>query len=562
LFGFQLIRDEPDPLIEKAITLPVQDDGAVNIQTGSYYGVYVDLDGIVRNEIELITRYRSMSMQPEMTKAIDEIVNEAIATDDKGNLVELNCDDIGQPIAVQQAIRDEFDYILKLLDFGNRGHDVFRRWYIDGRLNFHLMISEAQPELGIQEVRYIDPRRIRKIREIHKQKDPATGIDLITKQNEYYLYNEKGMIGAHSNLGARIAVNSIVNVNSGIMDEKNTMVLSHLHASIKPLNILNMVEDAAAIYRISRAAERRVFYIDVGNMPTIKADQYLKDLATKYRNKLVFDSRTGETKDDRRHMSMLEDFWIPRREGQKASEIKTLEAGSLTNAMADVDYFKTKLYESVKVPIGRLVPSEGFSLGRSTEITRDELNFSKFVDRLRNKFATLFDELMRVQLVLKRICTEAEWDDFKEKIWYDFQKDNDFNELKEAELWTNRFNLLTMVAPFVGTYVSQEWAKKNILRFSEEDIIEIAGQINDEAMMGMANMGIMGPGGVPMFAPTDANKVTGAAPAGPAGGAAPANPILPAISAPSGPAGMNEEEEEELTRIKPKTHARTRTRSK
>jgi hypothetical protein len=492
LFGFQLIKAEPDPLVQKTFTLPSDDDGAVNIQSGAYYGTYVDLDGIVRNEIELIGRYREMSMQPELENAIDQIVNETIVSDDAGNTVEINCDEVEQPEPVLEAIRAEFKYILKLLNFGNNGHEIFRRWYVDGRLFYHLVINDAQPKLGIQEVRYIDPRRIRKIREIQKTKDTATGMDIIGNQIEYYLYNERGMIGAYSNLGTKIAVDSIVNVNSGLMDSKRAMVLSYLHKAIKPLNQLRMMEDATVIYRLSRAPERRVFYIDIGTMPTIKAEQYVKDIATKYRNKLVYDANTGEIKDDRRHLSMLEDFWFPRREGSKGTEVTTLKGGENLGKMEDVDYFNQKMYKALGIPISRLEAGTGFSLGRTTEVTRDELNFTKFIQRLRNKFSTLFDDLMRVQLVLKNICLAEEWDQFRENIWYDFKKDNNFNELKEAELLMNRLGILQMVAPFVGTYYSMDWVKKNILHLSEDEIIEMANQINMELASGMMNMGLMG----------------------------------------------------------------------
>lgn len=483
LFGFEISRrkNQQEDELNKSFTPPQAEDGAVVIQSGSYYGTYVDLDGVVRNEIELITRYREMSMQPELETAIDEIVNEAIVNDDNGQAVELNTDDLKQPDQIKNKIRNEFDYILKLLDFGNMGHDIFRRWYVDGRLFYHIIVDEKRPNLGIQEVRYIDPRRIRKIREIQKTKDPKTGMEIIKRQNEYYLYNERGIIGAHSNLGAKIAIDSVVNVNSGLMDSKRAMVLSYLHKAIKPLNQLRMVEDATVIYRLSRAPERRVFYVDVGNMPTIKAEQYLRDIMVKYRNKLVYDSSTGEIKDDRKHLSMLEDFWLPRREGSKGTEITTLPGGANLGELEDVKYFEKKLYKSLGVPIGRLEPQQGFSLGKSTEITRDELKFTKFVQRLRNKFATLFDDLLRVQLVLKRVCTEEEWKQFKEDIWYDFRKDNNFTELKESELITNRILLLQYVDPYVGRYYSKEWVRKNILKQTDEDIEEIDEQISQEA---------------------------------------------------------------------------------
>jgi len=457
------------------------DDGAVTIQSGSYYGTYVDMDGVVRNEIELITRYREMAMQPELETAIDEIVNEAIIMDDNGKSVDINMDEVKVSEGIKKKIRAEFDYILKLLNFGNMGYDIFRRWYVDGRIFYHLIVDEKKPLNGIQELRYIDPRRIRKIREIEKTMDRASGIEIIKKSREYYLYNDRGVIGTQSaNMGAKIALDSIVNVNSGLMDAKRAMVLSYLHKAIKPLNQLRMMEDATVIYRISRAPERRIFYIDVGDMPTIKAEQYLRDIMTKYRNKLVYDSNTGEIKDDRKFMSMLEDIWLPRREGSQGTQIDTLRGGENLGKMEDVEYFQQKLYNSLGVPVTRLVPQQGFSLGRSNEITRDELKFAKFVQRLRSKFSSLFDDLLRVQLVLKKICTEEEWQYIKEDIWYDFLKDNNFNELKEAELIANRIQTLNFVDPYVGRYYSKEWVQKNVLQLTDEEIEEMQAQMDQE----------------------------------------------------------------------------------
>ena len=482
LFGFEINRakSEKEDERNKTFALPQNDDGAVTIQSGAYYGTYVDLDGVVRNEIELITRYREMSMQPEIEGAIDDIVNEAIVYEDKGNGVEINTDELKESEQIKKKIREEFEYVLKLLNFGNMGHDIFRRWYIDGRLFYHLVIDEKSPQKGIQELKYVDPRRIRKIREIQKTKDTSTGMEIIKQMNEYYLYNERGVIGAHSNLGTKIATDAIVNVNSGLMDSKRAMVLSYLHKAIKPLNQLRMVEDATVIYRLSRAPERRVFYVDVGNMPTIKAEQYLRDIMVKYRNKLVYDSTTGEIKDDRKHLSMLEDFWLPRREGGKGTEITTLPGGQNLGELEDVKYFEKKLYKSLGVPTSRLEQSQGFSLGRSTEVSRDELKFNKFVERLRNKFSTLFDDILRVQLVLKKVCSEEEWKEFKENIYYDFLKDNNFTELKEAELLLNRMGVLQMVDPYVGRYYSKEWVRRNVLMMNDEDIEEIDEQIANE----------------------------------------------------------------------------------
>jgi len=482
LFGFEISRKKNQQKDEnlKSFAIPQNDDGAVTIQSGAYYGTYVDLDGVVRNEIELITRYREMAMQPELETAIDEIINEAIVNDNKGTGVEIDLDELKQPESIKKKIKDEFEHILKLLNFGNMGHEIFRRWYIDGRLFYHVIIDEKKINQGIQELRYIDPRRIRKIREIQKTKDTNTGMEVIKSINEYYLYNERGMIGAHSNLGTKIAVDSVVNVNSGLMDSKRAMTLSYLHKAIKPLNQLRMVEDATVIYRLSRAPERRVFYVDVGNMPTIKAEQYLRDIMVKYRNKLVYDSTTGEIRDDRKHMSMLEDFWLPRREGSKGTEITTLPGGMNLGELEDVKYFQNKLYKSLGVPISRLEPTQGFSLGRTTEITRDELKFSKFVNRLRNKFATMFDEFLKVQLVLKKICTEDEWNEFKEDIWFDFQKDNNFTELKETELLQNRLNILGTIDPYVGRYYSMKWVQENVLQMKEDEIEEMTKQIEEE----------------------------------------------------------------------------------
>jgi len=489
LFGFQITNEKTKKqeeqqdaknINEKSFALPQNDDGAVTLQTGAYFGTYVDLEGVVRNEIELITRYREMAMQPELETAIDDIVNEAIVMQGHTQPLTLNLDDLKQPDSIKRKIREEFSNVLKMLNFGNMGSELFRRWYIDGRMFYHVVIDETRPRDGIKELRYIDPRRIRKVREIQKMKDPVTGGDIIKTAREYYLYNERGIIGAHSNLGMRIAPDAIVNVNSGLMDSRRAMVLSYLHKAIKPLNQLRMVEDATVIYRLSRAPERRVFYIDVGNLPKVKAEQYLRDIMVKYRNKLVYDSSTGEIRYDRKHLSMLEDFWLPRREGGKGTEIQTLPGGQNLGEMEDVKYFERKLYKSLSIPISRLEMQQGFSIGRTSEITRDELKFSKFVFRLRNKFSTLFDEALRVQLSLKGICTVEEWDYFKENIYYDYITDNNFDELKKAELIQNRISVLQLADPYIGKYFSIEWARKNILNQTDDEIAEIKKQIDDE----------------------------------------------------------------------------------
>jgi len=494
LFGFQITnektkkQEEPKDIsniTEKSFALPQNDDGAVTLQTGAYFGTYVDLEGVVRNEIELITRYREMAMQPELETAIDDIVNEAIVMQGHEKSLTINLDDLKVSDTIKKRIREEFENILRMLNFGNMGSELFRRWYIDGRMFYHVVIDETRPRDGIKELRYIDPRRIRKVREIQKMKDPATGGDIIKTAREYYLYNERGIIGAHSNLGMRIAPDAIVNVNSGLMDSRRAMVLSYLHKAIKPLNQLRMVEDATVIYRLSRAPERRVFYIDVGNLPKVKAEQYLRDIMVKYRNKLVYDSSTGEIRDDRKHLSMLEDFWLPRREGGKGTEIQTLPGGQNLGEMEDVKYFERKLYKSLGIPISRLEMQQGFSIGRASEITRDELKFSKFVFRLRNKFSTLFDEALRVQLSLKGICTVEEWDYFKENIYYDFITDNNFEELKNAELIQNRITVLQFADPYIGKNFSTLWVRKNILNQTDDEIQEIDQQIAVEQQAAM-----------------------------------------------------------------------------
>jgi polyhydroxyalkanoate synthesis regulator phasin len=482
IFGFQISRAKEQQEIKdnKTFVVPQNDDGAVTIQSGSYFGTYVDMDGAVRNEVELITKYRDMSIQPEVESCIDDIVNEAIVTDGRGKSVSLYMEDLEQKEKIKKLIQDEFHILLKMLNFNNMGHEIFRRWYIDGRLFYHVIVDEKKMNEGIQELRLIDPRRIRKVREIKKGRDPKTGLEIIEKETEYYVYNERGIVGSYAMQGARIAKDSIVYTTSGLMDSKRAMVLSYLHKAIKPLNQLRMLEDATVIYRLSRAPERRVFYVDVGNMPTQKAEQYIRSVMTNYRNKLVYDSNTGEIKDDRKFMSMLEDFWIPRREGNKSSEISTLPGGQNLGQIEDVEYFEKKLYKALGVPYTRTQPNQGFSLGRSTDVTRDELKFSKFIDRLRNKFSTLFDDLLRVQLVLKKVCTEEEWDKFKEDIYYDFLKDNNFDELKEAELNTARIQLVSMADPFVGKYYSKEWVQKEILRFNDEQMEELEKQMKEE----------------------------------------------------------------------------------
>ena len=496
LFGFTLgskdvVQQQKPEQASFALPTEAMDDGAVTITQNAYYGTYVDLEGAVRNELELITRYREMANHPELEQAIDDIVNEAITHDVTGRSVDIVLDKLKQPDAVKKKILEEFENILRMLNFGNLADDLFKRWYIDGRMYFHILVDEKNPRDGIQELRYIDPRKIRKVREVQKDRDPKTGAQIIKSIAEYYVYSDRGTTtqtySAQVNAGLRIATDSIINVNSGLMDAKNTFVISYLHKAIKPLNQLRMIEDAVVIYRISRAPERRIFYIDVGNLPKGKAEQYLRDIMIKYRNKMVYDASTGELRDDRKHMSMLEDFWLPRREGGKGTEITTLPAGQNLGELEDVKYFKQKLLQALNVPISRLEPQQGgmIGLGRVSEVTRDEVKFTKFIIRLRNKFSQIFDSALGTQLALKGICTKEEWDDFKEYIYYDYKKDNNFTEMRDAEILRERLNLLNAVDPYLGRYFSADYVKKKVLQMTEQDIKEMQKEMDKEQDLGI-----------------------------------------------------------------------------
>lgn len=490
LFGFTISRDRiaDEKSTQQSFTPPQNDDGALTITSAAYYGTYVDLDGTAKNEVELISRYREMAMQPEIESAIDDIVNEAICQDDDGTTIKIVLDKLKQPEKIKNAIRAEFETILKLLNYNNMAVDIFRRYYVDGRMYYHIIVDKTNPLDGIKELRYIDPRKLRKVREIKKRKDERTGAEIMDVINEYYIFNDKVVTGSSSNygpVGVRITTDSIISVVSGLMDSRRAVVLSYLHKAIKPLNQLRMIEDATVIYRISRAPERRIFYIDVGNLPKQKAEQYLRDIMVKYKNKLVYDANTGEVRDDRKFMSMMEDFWLPRREGGKGTEISTLPGGQNLGELEDVKYFEKKLYKSLNVPISRLEPNQGFSIGRVAEVTRDELKFSKFVDRLRNKFADLFDQALRVQCILKGICTAEEWDSFKEQIYFDFIQDNNFTEMKEAELMKERLGLLMQIDPYTGRYYSQTWVQRNVLRMTDDEIKSMQEEIDEEKAMGL-----------------------------------------------------------------------------
>ena len=491
LSGFTVSRNksEEEQSVQPSFTPPANEDGALTISSAAYYGTYVDLDGTAKNEVELISRYREMAMQPEIESAVDDIVNEAICNDDDGNVIELVLDDLDQPSKIKNAIKAEFQTILRLMNYKKMSQDIFRRYYVDGRLYYHVIINREAPQEGIKELRYIDPRRLRKVREMKKQKDERTGAEIMKVVNEYYIYNDKVVTGSTSNfgpVGVRITTDSIVSIVSGLMDSRRAVVLSYLHKAIKPLNQLRMIEDATVIYRISRAPERRIFYIDVGNLPKLKAEQYLRDIMVKYKNKLVYDAQTGEVRDDRKFMSMMEDFWLPRREGGKGTEITTLPGGQNLGELEDVKYFEKKLYKALNVPVSRLNPeNSGFSIGRVAEVTRDELKFNKFVERLRSKFSEVFDHALRVQCVLKGICTDEEWTMFKEHIHYDFIKDNNFTELKDAELMKERLTLLASIDPYTGRYFSQAWIQRNVLRMNDDQIDEMTNEMNDEKEEGL-----------------------------------------------------------------------------
>lgn len=485
LFGFKLKRKEEEKVDQiPSFTVPANEDGATTISSSAFYSQTIDLDGITKNEVELITRYREMAMQPEIESAIEDIINEAIVQNDDGKSVDIVTDNIAKMSdKLRDAIESEFKVVLKLLNYNNMASDIFRRYYVDGRLFYHAIIDITNPKKGIQELRYVDPRKIRKIREVKKQKDKETGVEVVTDVSEYYIYNDRmvsGTTATSSVQGIKIAPDSVININSGLMDARRAVVLSYLHKAIKPLNQLRMIEDASVIYKLSRAPSRRVFYVDVGDMPKPKAEQYLRDMMTKYRNKLVYDATTGEVRDDRKHLSMLEDFWMPRRNNGTTTEIKTLESLDNFSNMDMVEYFERKLYKSLNVPVNRLDPQNVYNVGRSSEITRDELKFAKFIDKLRNKFSDMFDQIMRIQLVLKGVCTEEEWEEYKEGVFYDFVKDNNYSELKEAELMQGRLGILGIIDPYVGKYYSKEWIQRNVLRLNDDEIRHMSKEMETE----------------------------------------------------------------------------------
>ena len=504
LFGFQINRKT-----EKKGQSPVPPlaDEPVSIAAGGYFGTYVDTDATARNEYELIRRYRDMALHPEVDSAVDEIVNEFVVSDNNDSCVDINLENLDVGAGVKRKVRDEFDYIKRLMNFDNRAHEIVRSWYIDGRIFYHKVVDLDNPKQGITELRYVDAMKMRKVRQkLGKMGNMDPNISRAIKGSalehewgnyiDYYLYNPRGYlrggamgpVGDMSNSqGIKMAVDSIAFCSSGLQDLNKRMHLSFMHKAIKSLNQLRMIEDALVIYRLSRAPERRIFYIDVGNLPKVKAEQYLRDVMARYRNKLVYDASTGEIRDDKKHMSMLEDFWLPRREGGRGTEITTLPAGQNLGELKDVEYFKKKLYNSLNLPPSRLTDdNKGFNLGKTTEVLRDELKFTKFIGRLRKRFGELFHDILKTQLILKGVISPEDWDEMKEHIQYDFLFDNHFNELKEKELMTQRIQLATQMDVFVGKYYSIEYIRKHILEQSEKEYKEIDKQMQKEIDQGLA----------------------------------------------------------------------------
>lgn len=480
IFGFEIKRKNSSSVT--SVVGPDTDDGTSVVTYGSTsggaYSMVMDMEGVVKNENDLIRRYREIAQYPDCDSAVMDIVNEAIVTDDSDQSVDIVLDDLKVSDRVKEKIRSEFEGVLRLLKFEDRGHDIFRSWYIDGRIYYHILIDEKKVKDGIVELRYIDPRKIRKVKNITKDKD-GKGVEVVTNIDEYYIYNDKG-ITEQTSQGVKLSKDSVLYCPSGLYDANTGMQLGHLHKAIKSVNQLKMIEDAVVIYRISRAPERRIFYIDVGNLPKLKAEQYVNDLMNRYRNKVTYDATTGETRDDRKHLSMMEDFWMPRREGGRGTEIQTLPGGQNLGEIQDIEYFQRKLYQSLNVPISRMNPEQQTGLGRATEISRDELKFNKFINRIRKKFSKVFTDALRVQLIAKGIIRADEWDDLEDFIRYDFKKDNYFTEFKDNEILTQRIQMLQTVEPYIGKFYSAEWVRRNILKQPEEMIEEIDSQIQAE----------------------------------------------------------------------------------
>ena len=498
LFGFSIDDEEKK---SKGVVSPVppnNEDGADYYLSSGFYGQYVDIEGVFRTEFDIIRKYRNMALHPECDTAVEHVVNEAIVADLNDSPVEIDLDNLNASSSLKNVIRDEFKYIKDLIGFDKKAHEIFRNWYVDGRLYYHKVIDLQKPELGLEEVRYIDPLKIKLMRIRPKDQDKryevkpsgsvGESVTEDTKVVEFYTYYPQGTAqkyGSIAGKGVKIAKDAITYCSSGLVDRNKHIGLSYLHKSIKALNQLRMIEDSLVIYRLSRAPERRIFYIDVGNLPKVKAEQYLRDVMSRYRNKLVYDANTGEIKDDKKFMSMLEDFWLPRREGGRGTEITTLPGGQNLGELSDIEYFQKKLYRALGVPESRIAAEGGFNLGRSSEILRDELKFSKFVGRLRKRFANMFTDMLKTQLILKNIVTPEDWEVLSEHIQYDFIYDNQFAELKETEMMNERLGTLAQIEPYIGRFYSQEWVRKNILRQTDGEMEELDEQIEQEIKDGI-----------------------------------------------------------------------------
>ena len=485
LFGFEIKR-KGTPQGEKSFVAP-SDDGAIeSIRAGGYYGTYMDLEGVAQTEAELIKRYRDIAMMADVDTAIEDIINESIAQLENESPVDLNLDDVDLSAGIKKKILAEFEEIKNILDFKERAQDYFRRWYIDGRIYFHKVIDLDNPKQGIKDIRYIDPRKIRKVREVKKEKNPS-GVQFVKDVEEFFIYNDKGVtskpgqyIAPENQQGLKITKDAIAYANSGMVDHDKHIALSFLHKAIRPANQLRMMENAVVIYRITRAPERRIFYVDVGNLPKMKAEQYLKDIMDRYRNKLVYDANTGEIRDDKKFMSMLEDFWLPRREGGTGTQIDTLPAGQNLGQIEDVEYFQRKLYQALNIPVSRLEQQAGLNFGRAAEINRDEMKFTKFIIKLRRKFAVGLSDLLKTQLLLKGVITEEDWHDIKDDLEYEFATDAYYTESKEQEILRSRVEVLNGLAAYIGTFFSKRYIQKNVLMLTDEDIETIETELLSE----------------------------------------------------------------------------------
>jgi len=483
LFGFEIKRTgskDKDEKLKSVVTAKDDDSaGYVTASGAGHYGQYVDIDGTgAKDNYQLIMKYRGVSEHPECDAAIEDIVNESIVIDDETPGVSLVLDDIEASEKIKNEITEEFSNILRMLNFAEDGHDIFRRWYIDGKIYHHLVVDPSNEKIGIQDIRFIDAPKMRKVKEIKKKKDQLTNADIIENVKEYYVYQEAP--GGQHKQAVKFTEDSISYLTSGLLDHQRKKVLSHLQKAIKPVNQLRMMEDSLVIYRLARAPERRIFYIDVGNLPKGKAEEYMKNIMAKYRNKLVYDANTGDLRDDRKHMSMLEDFWLPRREGNRSTEISSLPGGDNLGQIDDIIYFQKRLYKALNVPVARLEQESQFSLGRSTEISRDEVKFQKFIDRLRNRFSQLFLRILAKQLVLKKVITEADWSKWERDIKIDYNRDNHFAELKETEILKERLGTLDMVQPYVGEYFTKDWIMKKVLKLSEEEMKNLEDEVEKE----------------------------------------------------------------------------------